>query len=144
MYIVEDYEKKGELKDLVERIYDTAIDNMKQGAPSLLILDDCLNEMMKGTVPIVKLMSNVRALGLTVISLWQSNIISGRDGKVVRTNQSTIVFFRSMIEVVHADWMKNDKLSSSVPEHTSTSKPLVCLSWITSGCMSLRHQKIYR
>ena len=81
----------------------------REGFSSLLIIDDCVNELIQGDIPILKLMTNGRSIGLTVISLWQSNVRAGTVGNAIRENQATVIFFRNMIDTVSNDWMKNDK-----------------------------------
>lgn len=109
VYFIELFQSHEEKKDLLNRICATVEDNMEQNISSLLIIDDCFTELIHGDLPISKLMTNGRSIGLTIISLWQGNMKSGSTGNTIRANQSTIIFFEGMIDVVAKDWMNDDK-----------------------------------
>lgn len=70
------------------------------GVNSLLLIDDCVTELLNGDLNIQPLMTNGRTMGLTVITLWQSNVRSGQVGAVIRSNAALVIYFESMVNAV--------------------------------------------
>eukprot|EP00035_Acanthoeca_spectabilis_P016976 m.354065 g.354065 ORF g.354065 m.354065 type:complete len:333 (-) comp16594_c0_seq1:1387-2385(-) len=108
VYFIDDYPTKKQKTELMERIRLTTADNMVHGVSSLLIIDDCVTELLNGSLPITALLTN----GLTVVSLWQSPVRTGTVGNIVRQNKATVVFFPSMIATVATvpQWVPSDQV----------------------------------
>lgn len=94
----------------MERIRVTVADNRRNGVPSLLLVDDCVPQLLNADLPIMELMTNGRTMWLTVISLWQTQVRSGMVGNVIRSNATVVVFFKSMIvsTVKKEEWIAHD------------------------------------
>jgi hypothetical protein len=74
VFFLDDYPAPSNKKDLIERVRLTAAHNHGLGIASLLLIDDCLAQVLSGELPILEVFTNGRALGLTVVLLAQSNV----------------------------------------------------------------------
>ena len=110
MFFLDKYPSKKDKKTLMERIRVTVADNRRNGVPSLLLVDDCVPQLLNADLPIMELMTNGRTMWLTVISLWQTQVRSGMVGNVIRSNATVVVFFKSMIAstVKKDEWVAHD------------------------------------
>lgn len=95
----------------MRRVELTVRDNMIQGIPSLLIIDDCEDYMAEGKLPIKALLTNGRVMWLTIITLWQWFIKSVGDGPDIRKQMSIVVCFSVTIPQVASleAWVPNDQ-----------------------------------
>jgi hypothetical protein len=80
----------------MEWIRLTVADNRRYNVASLLLIDVCVPYLISGQLPIMDLLTNGRAIWLTVISLWQSGVRSRTVGNVVRENVATVLFFKDL------------------------------------------------
>eukprot|EP00035_Acanthoeca_spectabilis_P017897 m.377902 g.377902 ORF g.377902 m.377902 type:complete len:677 (+) comp16705_c4_seq62:381-2411(+) len=110
VFFLDNYPSKKDKKTLMERIRVTVADNRRNGVPSLLLVDDCVPQLLNANLPIMELMTNGRTMWLTVISLWQTQVRSGMVGNVIRSNATVVVFFKSMIAstVKKDEWVAHD------------------------------------
>ena len=100
VFFLDDYPTRSDKKDLMERVRLTVEHNHGLGIASLLLIDDCLAQVLSGQLPILEVFTNGRALGLTVVLLAQSNVRASTVGNIVRSNATYIIFFNSMIHSV--------------------------------------------
>jgi hypothetical protein len=112
VFFLDLYPTKKAKKALMEHIKETVTRNKSVlGVNSLLLIDDCVTELLNGDLNIQPLMTNGRTMGLTVITLWQSNVKSGQVGNVIRSNAALVIYFESMVNAVSAtnSWVDEAK-----------------------------------
>jgi hypothetical protein len=111
VFFLDDYPTRSDKKDLMERVRLTVEHNHGLGIASLLLIDDCLAQVLSGDLPILKVFTNGRALGLTVVLLLQGNVRAGTVGTIVRVNATCIIFFNSLIRSVAKteEWVTDER-----------------------------------
>ena len=100
VFFLDNYPARSNKKDLMERVRLTVAHNHGLGIASLLLIDDCLAQVLNGHLPILEVFTNGRALRLTIVLLAQGNVRASTVGNIVRSNATYIIFFNSMIHSV--------------------------------------------
>ena len=96
----------------------------------MLIIDDCLQQVVDGIVPIMELITNGRTMGLTVVCLFQGGVRASTYGKIVRSNANVIIFLHRMLNEVAEtkEWVSSyeKRDSPALPRGLCTSVQQVC------------------
>jgi hypothetical protein len=91
VFFLDNYPARSNKKDLMERVRLTVAHNHGLGIASLLLIDDCLAQVLSGHLRILEVFTNGRALGLTVVLLFQGNVRACTVGNIVRSNATCII-----------------------------------------------------